>query len=201
MNQSEKQRGRSGHANEQPAGWALPEKTDIDQEVFLHQVCQQEFVQLLQQSWAKIDHCFSQLNEAQIWWRPDVDLNSIGNLSLHLAGNLRQWAVASLRGVPDERNRDAEFSESTQVSKQDLHRLLLETIADATEVICGIRADMWSRELSVQGFRVNVYQALQHTCAHFVGHTHQIILLTRLQLGDRYRFHWTPDGPREVTPI
>ncbi len=33
------------------------------------------------------------LTQEDIWWRPNSASNSIGNLVLHLAGNIRQWVV------------------------------------------------------------------------------------------------------------
>ncbi len=36
----------------------------------------------------KIKHCIDQLDNARIWSRPHASLNSIGNLLLHLEGNL-----------------------------------------------------------------------------------------------------------------
>src|SRR5262245_29165669 len=39
----------------------------------------------------RIEHCLAQLNDEQVWWRPTESMNSIGNLLLHLAGNVRQW--------------------------------------------------------------------------------------------------------------
>ena len=59
----------------------------------------------------RIKHCLGQLNDAQVWHRPQPGLNSIGNLVLHLCGNLRQWVVAGLGGAPDVRNRPDEFAE------------------------------------------------------------------------------------------
>src|SRR4029077_4440954 len=60
---------------------------------------------------AKIKHCLGQLTEEQVWWRSRPSLNSIGNLILHLCGNVRQWIVAGLGGAADSRDRPAEFAE------------------------------------------------------------------------------------------
>ncbi len=65
----------------------------------------QESVHLLEQSVHKIKHCLNQLDSDQIWWRPEPGLNSIGNLILHLCGNLNQWAVCGITGSKDERQR------------------------------------------------------------------------------------------------
>ena len=54
---------------------------------------------LLQDYLAKIDRCLALLNEQQIWWRANPESNSIGNLLLHLSGNVRQWIVVGLGGA------------------------------------------------------------------------------------------------------
>jgi hypothetical protein len=49
----------------------------------------------------RIEHCLGQLNDEQVWRRSRPGLNIIGNLILHLSGNLRQWIVAGLGDAPD----------------------------------------------------------------------------------------------------
>ena len=71
---------------------------------------------------AKITHCLGQLSHEQVWWRSRPSLNSIGNLILHLCGNVRQWIVAGLGGVTDVRDRPAEFSERGPIPKNELVR-------------------------------------------------------------------------------
>ena len=53
---------------------------------------------------------------------------------------------------------------------------------------------------TIQGFDVTVLEALGHTVTHFTGHTHQIIMLTRLILGDDYQYDWDPSRPRTSVP-
>src|SRR5215472_6387430 len=64
---------------------------------------------LLEQYWPRLKSCVESLTDEQIWWRPNEASNSIGNLLLHLNGNLRQWLVASFEHFDDTRNRPAEF--------------------------------------------------------------------------------------------
>ena len=80
-------------------------------------------------AFAKIKHCLDQLTDGQVWWRPKPSLNSIGNLILHLCGNLRQWVVCGVGGATDNRDRPSEFSERGPISKADLLRTLAETKA------------------------------------------------------------------------
>src|SRR5262249_7048466 len=50
---------------------------------------------LLDEYWPRLRSCVETLTERQVWWRPNEASNSIGNLILHLNGNVRQWLVAS----------------------------------------------------------------------------------------------------------
>jgi len=58
-------------------------------------------------------------NEADIWKIDGAILNSAGNLSLHLCGNLQHFFGAILGKTGYVRDRDAEFSRSG-VSREDL---------------------------------------------------------------------------------
>ena len=59
----------------------------------------------------KIEHCLGQLTVEQVWWRPTAEQNSIGNLVLHICGNVGQWILSGVGGMPDSRDRPLEFSE------------------------------------------------------------------------------------------
>lgn len=156
---------------------------------------------LLDQSMAKIRHCLSQLNENQIWWRPEPTMNSIGNLMLHLAGNLRQWGVVPFTMATDRRDRESEFQEDARGENTDLLRHLESVVQDAKEQWQHLAAGQLRRKVDIQGFAVTHMHAIVHASSHFVGHTHQIIQLTRLQLGTNYRFHWSPKEERGDLPI
>ena len=75
---------------------------------------------LLDRCVIKIAHCLDQLSEEQVWWRPADSMNSIGNLILHLCGNMRQWMVAGIGGAADIRQRSAEFAERGPIPKAEL---------------------------------------------------------------------------------
>src|ERR1051325_2827445 len=68
----------------------------------------------------RLVQCLDQFPEADLWWRPNDASNSVGNLILHLAGNLRQWIVEGLGGIPTHRNRDAEFAARGSLAKHEL---------------------------------------------------------------------------------
>lgn len=162
---------------------------------------QTESIHLLNESFAKIRHCVGQLNEEQVWFRPERSLNSIGNLLLHLCGNLNQWVTCGVGGKTDERDREREFSADGTHSADELIKLVEQAIAAATTTIKGIDEQSLLESRSIQGFRVSGMGAIMHSVPHFVGHTHQVIYLTRLILRDNYQFQWSPDADRGRVPI
>ncbi len=161
----------------------------------------QESVHLLRQSTHKIDHCLNQLDSAQIWWRPGEGLNSIGNLILHLCGNLSQWAVSGIAQSKDDRQRALEFSTEVHFSVKDLQAKLQQTVDEACQTMESLSAEVLLENRVIQGFSVSVLGAISHTVPHFVGHTHQIIYITRLQKGAQYQFDWSPDSRQQRVPI
>ena len=89
----------------------------------------------LQQLASRIDTCVSQLSDDQVWTRGGENENAVGNLVLHLCGNVRQWIIASIGGEPDHRERDREFSARGGVDKAELRQRLRATVSQATAVI------------------------------------------------------------------
>lgn len=145
----------------------------------------------------RIKHCLGQLNDEQVWWRPRPSLNSIGNLVLHLCGNVRQWVLAGLGGAADVRNRPAEFKERGPMPKAELLRQLEAVVGEAKQVLDRLTATEMLRSRRIQGFDVSGLAAIFSTVPHFRGHTQEIVHMTRTLLGDAYRFAWTPATPEQ----
>ena len=156
---------------------------------------------LLVQSMAKIRHCLDQVNDNQVWMRPDPAMNSIGNLIVHLCGNLKQWGVVPFTLASDRRNRESEFEDDIRISSDELWNNLKKVVGEATEEWSHLAKGQLLRKVDIQGFDVTHMHAIVHASSHFAGHTHQIITLTRLQLGAEYKFHWKPSDERGDLPI
>src|SRR5437773_6192165 len=90
---------------------------------------------LLNQYWPRLRSCVESLSDEQVWWRPNDASNSIGNLMLHLNGNVQQWLVAPFDGSEDRRNRPAEFAERQIVPVAALVDTLDGTLRRASEVL------------------------------------------------------------------
>lgn len=162
---------------------------------------QAEWTHLLLQGQSRIHHCVRQLSEAQLWWRPGPDQNSIGIVIRHVAGNLNQWVVHGVPHTAHERDRSAEFSEPDDRSATSLLAEFDSVVAAANTVIAQLLSTDLLQPRTIQGFETTVMGALMHSVPHLVGHTHQIVQLTRQQLQAAYRFHWNPDAPRNEIPL
>lgn len=161
----------------------------------------EESAEILDQASIKIRHCLGQLTAAQIGWRPHPNGNSIGNLILHICGNLRQWTLAGVGGQSDTRDRKNEFDCREVFAADSLVRLMDLTVSEAQALIDSLSSSQLVERRSIQGFDVTVLQAIHHTTTHFVGHTHQIIYITRMILGDKYQMRWSPEEDRGKLPI
>jgi hypothetical protein len=152
---------------------------------------------LLDECAAKIAHCVSQLSDEQVWWRPEQSMNSIGNLILHLSGNLQQWIVSGIGGTRDVRQRPAEFAERGPIPKSVLLDRLTQVVAAAKQTLSAVSPGELHRQRTIQGYTITGWAAVFHSVPHFNGHTQEIICLTRLQLGDAYKFYWQPQTPEQ----
>jgi hypothetical protein len=158
----------------------------------LVQTIARELAAELTQGLDRIRHCIGQLSDEQLWWRPSEHMNSIGNLMLHLAGNLRQWIVCGVGGAKDVRRRQQEFDERGPIPETELWKKLESTVAEASAALAVPSVDDWQRVRRIQGFEVTGFAAALHSVAHFRGHQQEIVNLTRTQLGQNYRFAFVP---------
>lgn len=153
--------------------------------------------QQLSGSAGMIRHCLDQLDDAQAWWRPRDDMNSIANLLLHLTGNLKQRFPTLIAGGPDNRDRLAEFTERNPIPKAELQARFEEAVAQADAVLAGLSdADLLStrRFAMLAGSQdAPIQNIIYMTLVHLGGHTQEILHLTRLQLGHGYAFRH-PEG-------
>jgi uncharacterized damage-inducible protein DinB len=128
----------------------------------------------------KIERCLEKLTDDQIWWRPNADSNSIGNLVLHLCGNARQWIIAGLGGTEDTRKRDIEFQQKTVIPRNQLETLLRSTLLEIDHVLTNLDPATLLEVRRIQESDVNVLEAIFHVTEHFSMHTGQIIMMTKM---------------------
>ena len=137
----------------------------------------------LQQLAGRIDICLAKLSDEQVWARNGEHENAVGNLVLHLSGNVRQWITSSIGGAPDARRRDDEFSARGNISRKELREHLQATVSQATTVIAALNTKRLSDRLVIQGVDVSVLAAIYHVVEHFAMHAGQIIFITKTRTG------------------
>jgi hypothetical protein len=123
--------------------------------------------------------CLGKLTDAQIWERHGAHENAVGNLVLHLCGNMRQWVMHGVGGAKDVRVRDAEFSADGGLTGAGLMELFAETVAEARGVIASLPAERLVERITPQTHEVSVLDAIYQVVGHVQQHVGQIILLTK----------------------
>ncbi len=144
---------------------------------------------LLEQYWPRLRACVESLTDEQVWWRPNDACNSIGNLILHLNGNVRQWLVASFNRKEDQRNRPAEFDERQLISVSALLDRLGATIEEGSEVLARLTADDLVARYEIQGYNVSGLDAVYQVVEHFGLHYGQIVYITKSLRGADLGFY------------
>ena len=131
----------------------------------------------------KIERCLEKLTDEQVWWRPNPESNSIGNLLLHISGNARQWIVSGLGTASDQRQRQTEFDRREGVPLEELLKRLRTTVSEIDKVLAEFEASRLLDEYQIQGTTSTALAAIFHVTEHFSMHTGQIILLTKMLAG------------------
>lgn len=134
---------------------------------------------LYDESLPRIRKCLAELGVDEIWARPNEQTVSAGNLVLHLAGNVRQYVVATLGGVPDVRERQKEFDAAGPMPAAELLERLEKAMAEAAPVIDRLDPASLLRTYRVQGFVESGLSILVHVVEHFSYHTGQIAYIVK----------------------
>ncbi len=143
----------------------------------------------LEQLWSRIRDCLAKLSTDEIWARGHENENAIGNLVLHLNGNVRQWIISGVGGAPDTRARDAEFAARGGVEIAELRERLDATVREAIAVIGKVAPQRMTERLTIQKYEVTVLEAIYHVVEHFGQHTGQIIFVTKMLTGEDLGFY------------
>lgn len=130
----------------------------------------------------RIDDCLGRLTAEQVWARAGKSDNSIGNLVLHLCGNVTQWICSGVGNRIDHRDRDAEFAARRGSAPAELAHKLNAVVSDAVSIIRDQSGQRLGEVIHPQGYTITVLEAVYHVVEHFSGHAGQIIFATKLML-------------------
>jgi uncharacterized damage-inducible protein DinB len=137
----------------------------------------------------RLRECVAPLTTEQVWWRPNDVSNSIGNLLLHLDGNVRQWLVDSFNRTQDRRSRPAEFAAQSGLSATELLAHLGATLEEAGQVLERLTVDELLAPIEIQGYHTRGLDAIYHVVEHFGLHYGQIVYIIKSLLAKDLGFY------------
>jgi uncharacterized damage-inducible protein DinB len=129
-----------------------------------------------------------------LWWRPNEPSNSVGNLLLHLTGNIRQWIVRGVGGAPGSRDRAAEFAARTGPPAPVLMADLESALAEVDRILSALTPAELLERRTIQGREVTVLEAIYHVVEHFALHLGQIVLVAKLHAPGAIKFYEDAGG-------
>jgi hypothetical protein len=157
-------------------------------------------IEKLRRSGSRIEDCVGRLNHEQIWTRNTDNVNSIGNLVLHLCGNVRQWIGFGIGDLADQRDRDSEFAARGGLEPKELIERSRKTVSDAVDTLGNFDTARLMDKVTIQNIEVSKMEAIYQVVEHFAQHTAQIIFVTKMLTGDDlgYFKHLNPGASAHV---
>jgi uncharacterized damage-inducible protein DinB len=154
-----------------------------------------EAVALLRDTYLpRLQRALAELPAGDLWWRPHERATSVGNLLLHLQGNIHQWICSGLGGAPDARERDAEFAAHRGDDAPALLAALAGTVEQACRVIAGLDAAALAGRVTIQGFQLTRLAAVLHVTEHMSWHAGQVAWICKARAGERHGLCYYDDG-------
>ena len=147
----------------------------------------------------KLRHCLNALPRGAVWARPNQDSNSVGNLLIHLTGNVTEWILGGVGGRSYKRYRAGEFAQRDGADASKLMDDLEGVLREADRVLAGLTEKDLERSVVIQERDTNVLGAIYHVVEHFAMHTGQIVFLTKLYAPGRIQFYEEAGGVARPT--
>lgn len=146
----------------------------MSQQIYHHNLILEIRRRLIGECQERTLKCLDLLTEAEIWHRPNDKSNSVGNLVLHLCGNVRQWLFSTLGGQADVRQRQVEFDARESHDRASLKNEIVDLMYHADKLLSELRVEDVLQTYSVQGFEENGISILVHVTEHFSYHVGQM---------------------------
>ncbi len=127
----------------------------------------------------RFERALARLDDRTVWVRPKDGMNSVGNLVLHIDGNVRLFLGQGVGGVSYARDRRAEFDARGGKTVDELRSVLASLRALAHEVVDS-STDETLDAPSELGDYDSKEEHLIHVVAHAGYHAGQAVLLSKL---------------------
>ncbi|MFD1674285.1 DUF1572 family protein [Alicyclobacillus fodiniaquatilis] len=141
-------------------------------------------------------NALQQLDDEDVNWRPNDVSNSIANLVVHVAGNLRQRFVSGIGQESDIRDRDEEFNTREWFSKTELINLLTEQFSTVHRTLQCLTPDKLFQVYTIKNQDRTVLDVIFEVVTHISEHLGQVLFIAKMRLDDRYQIQWAPHQRR-----
>ena len=138
----------------------------------------------------EVRDCLNLLDEEQIWWRPNEQSNSIGNIVLHVSGSLNYYLNRNLGGIDYNRDRDAEFAERRAIPKAELLAIFDDMVAKAERTFDGLTLERLGDPSPEPRMHKSVMEDVVNIAVHLSNHVGQILWITKMLRGDEVKEVW-----------
>jgi hypothetical protein len=129
---------------------------------------------------AQIRSCITQLSEEQLWWRPNGQSNSVGNLVLHVRGAVLHFLCRGIGGLEYERDRPAEFDAGGSMPKQQLLAMFDEMVEETVKTFDALDPSRLSEPSTEPAYYSIIFEDLFGVAIHLATHTGQIVYVTKM---------------------
>ena len=129
---------------------------------------------------AQVRECLAQLDDEQIWWRPNESSNSIGNLVIHLSGSLNHYLNRGIGGFEYDRDRAAEFAERRHIPKDELQAIFDDMVSKAEQTFDALTIDRLGDPSPEPKMYTLVVEDVISVMSHIANHTGQILWITKM---------------------
>lgn len=129
---------------------------------------------------AQIRACVEELTEEQLWWRPNEQTNSVGNLVLHVSGSMRHYLSRGVGGIEYHRDRPAEFAERGPIPKTQLLATFDETITQAATTLGSFDSSRFLEPTDEPNYVPTVFDLIFNIAIHLATHAGQIVYVTKM---------------------
>ena len=128
----------------------------------------------------QIRACLEKLTDEQLWWRPNDQTNSIGNLLLHLSGNINHYLGRGVATTGYMRNRRAEFDEKGPVPRVDLIARWESSLEVAQQALDSLTPERLLEEAELGRESQQIARLFVAVTTHYNSHVGQIIYVTKM---------------------
>jgi uncharacterized damage-inducible protein DinB len=129
---------------------------------------------------SQIRACVDELTEEQLWWRPNEQTNSVGNLVLHVSGSMSHYLSRGVGGIEYQRDRPAEFAERGPIPRAQLLATFHETIRQAASILDSFNTSRFLEPTDEQNYVPTVFDLIFNIAIHLATHTGQIVFVTKM---------------------